>query len=416
MMIRRTSTITFFWLAVSVMVHGQQAKEDIMRNVCLSAGSLADYPLAFIQDTLTPPPAGKKPFYMSHYGRHGSRHLIEPTSYTDPLKTLREAEMAGVLSDFGRIIWERLVKMDEEATDRYGELTQVGVSQMRGIANRMVKNFPELFTDTSYIDARSSIYIRCILSMENVLQELYAHQPKMKIHHDAAVKDMSFILPGYQASNAKERGETREARNVVLPTINGTRVASQFFTDMNYAKSVGMATFAWNLFELVSQLQNTPLRDSISLYEIFNDDELYDIWHRKNTGAYNNNHKGGMTGILLGRMLDDANKAIAEGGVSAHLRFGHESVLLPLVCRMGINNYDHEYDTVEQLDSALWHTYRIYPMASNLQVIFYRSNPDDDDILVKVLLNEREVSLPISTDTPPYYRWEDVKDYWSSKR
>ncbi len=350
---------------------------------------------------------------MSHYGRHGSRHLIEPTSYTEPLKTLREAEMAGVLSDFGRMIWERLAKMDEEAADRYGELTQVGVSQMRGIAKRMVKNFPELFTDTSYIDARSSIYIRCVLSMENVLQELYAHQPKMKIHHDAAVKDMSFILPGYQASNAKERGE---ARNVVLPTINGTRVASQFFTDMNYAKSVGMATFAWNLFELVSQLQNTPLRDSISLYEIFNDDELYDIWHRKNTGAYNNNHRGGITGILLGRMLDDANKAIAEGGVSAHLRFGHESVLLPLVCRMGVNNYDHEYDTVEQLDSALWHTYRIYPMASNLQIVFYRSNPEDNDILVKVLLNEREVSLPIGTDTPPYYRWEDVKDYWSSKR
>ncbi|MBQ6064378.1 MAG: hypothetical protein IJK87_12250 [Prevotella sp.] len=115
-------------------------------------------------------------------------------------------------------------------------------------------------------------------------------------------------------------------------------------------------------------------------------------------------------------MLDDANKAIAEGGVSAHLRFGHESVLLPLVCRMGVNNYDHEYSTVEQLDSALWHTYRIYPMASNLQVVFYRSNPEDNDILVKVLLNEREVSLPIGTDTPPYYRWEDVKDYWSSKR
>ena len=54
-------------------------------------------------------------------------------------------------------------------------------------------------------------------------------------------------------------------------------------------------------------------------------------------------------------------------------------------------------------------------MAGNIQIIFYRSSPSDSDILVKILLNEGEVSLPIETDMAPYYHWNDVRDYWQNK-
>ena len=115
------------------------------------------------------------------------------------------------------------------------------------------------------------------------------------------------------------------------------------------------------------------------------------------------------------RILEDADKAIAEHSPCAHFRFGHESVLLPLACRMGINNLDKDYHSAEELEAADWKTYRIYPMAGNIQIIFYRSSPSDSDILVKILLNEGEVSLPIETDMAPYYHWNDVRDYWQNK-
>ena len=38
--------------------------------------------------------------------------------------------------------------------------------------------------------------------------------------------------------------------------------------------------------------------------------------------------------------------------------------------------------------------------------------PENDDILVKLLLNEREVTLPVKTDCAPFYHWKDVRAYW----
>ena len=34
---------------------------------------------------------------------------------------------------------------------------------------------------------------------------------------------------------------------------------------------------------------------------------------------------------------------------------------------------------------------------------------------MKALLNEREVTLPISTDQHPYYKWADLRQYYLDK-
>ena len=59
----------------------------------------------------------------------------------------------------------------------------------------------------------------------------------------------------------------------------------------------------------------------------------------------------------------------------------------------------------------VWRNYKIFPMACNIQFVFYRKK-GSDDILVKVLLNEQEMKLPVESTLAPYYHWKDVKDYW----
>jgi hypothetical protein len=54
-------------------------------------------------------------------------------------------------------------------------------------------------------------------------------------------------------------------------------------------------------------------------------------------------------------------------------------------------------------------------MASNLQFIFYRSDPKDKDVLFKVLLNEEEATLPLQPVSGPYYRWADFRQYCLDK-
>ena len=56
-----------------------------------------------------------------------------------------------------------------------------------------------------------------------------------------------------------------------------------------------------------------------------------------------------------------------------------------------------------------WQDYRVSPMGANLQLIFYRDKKSD--ILVKFLLNESEVTLPLKSKTVPYYSWNMVKDF-----
>ena len=48
------------------------------------------------------------------------------------------------------------------------------------------------------------------------------------------------------------------------------------------------------------------------------------------------------------------------------------------------------------------------------QFVFYRKK-GSDDILVKVLLNERETKLPVQSDVAPYYHWKDVELYYRNK-
>jgi hypothetical protein len=54
-------------------------------------------------------------------------------------------------------------------------------------------------------------------------------------------------------------------------------------------------------------------------------------------------------------------------------------------------------------------------MAGNLQIIFYRKEATDRQPLIKVLLNEKEATLPLPSDLAPYYRWSDFRDFYLRK-
>lgn len=53
-------------------------------------------------------------------------------------------------------------------------------------------------------------------------------------------------------------------------------------------------------------------------------------------------------------------------------------------------------------------------MAANMQMIFYRS-PRSGEVLVKMLHNEREVRVRLESDLAPYYRWSELKRYFSER-
>ena len=113
---------------------------------------------------------------------------------------------------------------------------------------------------------------------------------------------------------------------------------------------------------------------------------------------------------LLREIIEKADSCIALQHPGATLRFGHDTMVTPLTCLLNLNGYGEEITDPEKI-ATQWFDYKITPMATNLQFVFYRNTKEAKDILVKVLLNEDETSLPIESDVAPYYHWSDFKSY-----
>ncbi len=179
-------------LSLAITGFAQQARKDFKVDRSLSASNYLAYP-GPLQKKLTPAPSGYVPFYLSHYGRHGSRWLIGDRDYNRPVVWLEKADSLGKLTPKGKDVLAKLRVMRAAAMGRDGELTQRGALQHKQIAERMLKNFPQIFAGKTNVDAKSTVVIRCILSMENALQEMTKMNPQLNITHDASYHDMYYM-------------------------------------------------------------------------------------------------------------------------------------------------------------------------------------------------------------------------------
>lgn len=410
---------------VAFVGYAQKPSDEIAANPRLSAMALQAYP-GPKQKVLTPAPAGYKPFYISHYGRHGSRYLCNASDYTHPLNTLLRADSLGMLTATGKEVLHKIQLMEQESHNRIGELTELGALQHKQIAWRMVKRFPEVFAGKAHIDARSTVVIRCILSMENELQQMLCLNPQLRVTHDASHHDMYYMN---QSDPKLEKKRANEATRKALAdwttrNIDPTRIMNKLFTDSLYWRhKVDGKQLEKQLFDLAGALQSTELGKSISLYNLFNAHELWKLWEQDNMMWYTLFGSCPLNGgvgpysqrNLLRNIIHTADSIIARGENGATLRFGHDTMVVPLTCLLGINGYDMQVSDFDKLADSGWVSYRIVPMAANIQFIFYRRNAADKQVLFKVLLNENEATLPLKAVSGPYYRWSDFRSHYLQK-
>jgi hypothetical protein len=412
-------------LCSCLIAEAQSARDEIKSDTHLSASNYLAYP-GPTQGDLTPAPEGEKPFYLSHYGRHGSRYLINNDEYKRPYEILKAADEAGKLTPLGKDVLKRVKLIYDEAYKRLGELTPLGAIQHRQIAKRMYERFPEIFEGNAIIDAKSTIVIRCILSMENELQQLLLMNPRLNIRHDASEHDMWYMnFTDKELTGKRSNFETQRAyMEFVDKHRNYERAMGALFNDAEYMeKNVDAWRLNNYLFKLASNLQSTELHKRITLYDIFTDEEIYSNWQIENVRWYlsygacplNGGQQPFTQRNLLRTIIEEADSCIRLRNPGATLRFGHETMVLPLTCLMEINEFGLQETNMERLESKGWLNYKVFPMGANIQFVFYRKNVDDTDVLVKVLLNENEVTLPVKSKTAPYYKWSEVRDYYLQK-
>ena len=117
---------------------------------------------------------------------------------------------------------------------------------------------------------------------------------------------------------------------------------------------------------------------------------------------------------MLRKIITEADSCLSLPHPGATLRFGHDTMIMPLTCLLNLNNYNVQVFNLDSLETKGWNSAHIFPMAANIQFVFYK-NPKNPkaDILIKALLNEEEVTMPLpKTSTPYYYKWNDFKTFY----
>ena len=427
-----------FTMAVACFAQTDSVKAEIIKDFRKMGSNYYAYPTPTAKYTKAP--AGYKPFYISHYGRHGSRFHQPADHYHELYNTLAKADSLGKLTELGKNLLERAKYLDEYAAPRAGDLTQLGVAQHQGIAKRMVKNFPDLFKNDAYVEAYASTSTRCVVSMAAFLEELRAQKPKLDIHQESGKYLMSFISP---LDFGKIIGESntpawQKENEKLYSHVDPTRMMRAIFSDTNYIKkSVNAGELYSRIYEIGNSLQGSP-EIEFSFDDLWTADEIYERWRAQNAWWYSvlgNNPFAKKQGLdnarpLLKNFLDIADKVIAADTTKADktasqkaakkttatLRFGHDTVIFPFVALLQLGTAGVETADMENLHKS-YRDYEISPMAANVQFVFYKKK--GSPILVKVMLNEIEQTLPVECQAKekcpaaPYYRWDDVRAFYS---
>lgn len=376
------------------------------------------------QKTLTPAPAGYEPFYISHYGRHGSRYMTDNKYYVALIAKLDSAQAMQLLTPRGEALLGHLKTAYAASYMRDGDLTPLGGRQHREIAQRMYQRFPALLSQPLEVDARSSTVGRCMISMFNFTQQLQGMNPQLQIRMDASKHDMPFVVGDYDR-NIPESAEMEEYKRQLdqmkEKAQKGDRLMKVLFTNpQQAAEFVDGKALMDAMYRIAAILQNSPELE-MDLTDYLTKEEFFQLWQVKNLSwLLGSGLVPGTTPQYLAQVpvrdsiQSIADRVIRSGKPGLTLRFSHDSSVLPLSYLMGLKE---AMGATRNLKDMYKHISvdRLIPMAANIQLIFYRKD-GSDDILVKFLLNENETTLPaLKSDVAPYYHWSDVKAYWASR-
>ena len=412
-------------LASCTTAVAQTVVEEIQAKPECSAGIIYALPTG-IHHTDTPAPNDKKPFYISHYGSSAAYYLENHKQYEEPIKVMEKADSLNMLTPLGKDVLHRLKLISEDALHRAGELTTTGAQQMHELAQEMVDRFPNMFADGSVVDARSIVRNHSIMSMQEFMTQIARHGTGMDLRMKSSHSNNSWMIVRDRELEADRFNDETVAcyQEYLQANDNGQRLMESLFASADYVKKyIDTDAFSDQLFLVASSIQNTSLKGTVTLYDIYTPQELLQLWRINNAKNYicygsftlNGGNQAYAQRAPLWNLLHQGDSIKKLDYPVVHLRFSSRGMVMELISLMELNGFGLQTAELSQLEEQGWANYRMAPFGSSIQVVYYRKDKNDSDILIKVLLNGEETRLPINTDCAPYYHWQDVKRYYLRK-
>lgn len=381
------------------------------------AGTAMPYPIVkdssvFFQDDMVP-------FYINHLGRHGARFPTSGKALNRVMEILESAQRENRLKSRGLTLLSIIQNLLGTFDGQWGKLSVVGEEEQQGIARRMIEHYPQLFSDSAKVQAIATYVPRCIHSMNAFLACMVEFNSSLHIQRNEG-RQYNGILRFFDLNQSyvdyKENGDWRPIyETFVRQKISPVSVVKNFFLESGQETDKEAEEFVMALFSIAAILPDTGA--TTSLDGLFTIDEWHNYWQTQNLRQYmskSSSPVGQMLPVaiawpLLSEFIHSVDEVIkGKSDIRANFRFAHAETVIPFVALMGIEGTDVQVAVPDSV-SKYWKDYEIAPMAANVQWIFYHDKARE--IWVKILLNEKEMTLPVSTSRFPYYRWEIVCMY-----
>lgn len=407
--------------AFPCLLEAQGVRKEVFSDINKAGG------LNYVYDYKSDPPTtrapkGYKPFYISHWGRHGARYQF--AQYDSVEVWLNKARDKGILTLYGKDFLSTLTEFHGKVHYKESDLTSIGKDQHRRIAARMYRNYPEVFKGNTKVWAVSTTSPRVMLSMMSFTAQLKDLDKKMELTTDASLSYSPFLNPASKSNpvyvnRPRTTKETdRQIYDYFMENVDWRAVYGRFFTDVDAAEELGFKPekFIDFVYHITSGMQ--CLEHDRGLFDgVLTPEEEYDIFRYRamKEAAFLANYKESVStfykysAYAVRHLVETADSDIRSGEFDVRLRFCHDSNIMPLLTLLNINGMGRE---IVNLASAaeFFPLYQI-PMGASLQFVFYKSKKNPE-ILLKVLLNEREATLPLEAVQGPYYSWSTFKDYY----
>ena len=408
------TTTAFVLVTLMSWAQGSTPLEQLKADPRKAYGT--DYPYDFTPVKLTKAPRGYKPFYISHYGRHGSRYYWNGFLYRELDSLLTTAHQRNQLTAEGEAFYAKFEAAKDELMTGVSELSDLGWEQHQRIARTMYNNFPEVFKKGGNVFAIASLVGRCVISMSGFCQELVQCNPQIEIREQSSRFTLDGVVPDDRQNPIKHdkvpQPKPRYEKN--RDQFKGVDNLRDIVIGRTFTSTEGlpgnMHHIGSNLINLYTSLPNIGHEGMMG--NLLTDEEVAACWESSNLGTYSWLFPRQYLTIPILQDIIKKADAVLDGSSDriADLRFGHDDRLGPLTILMGINGADLDPENPYEVKNCYqnWETCK----ASNIQLVFYCGKKSSDDILVKCLLNGQEARLPVPTDNFPYYKWSDFRQFY----
>ncbi len=384
----------------------------------------------------TPAPAGYKPVFINHVGRHGARHLTKEVNTAFAYASLFKADSAHALTIKGQKLWQMVKALDKVEKGNVKSISAEGATELQGIGERMYAKYSNVFSANANLSVGITKEIRTKQSAEAFLSGLKKElktTPLVNEYNDDTDLRFYDFSPVYK--QFEEDGEWVKYRDAIardehIAQINKT-IAARFFTpafvntldedakDKLVNDIFGFATIVYSLKEEAHKAGLQPA--DVAFISLFNTNEikilskldLADDYYKKGPGINNNGIQVRIAAPLLANFIKTSDEFIKGGNITAQLRFAHAETISPFAALLGISIADKATKTTNI--GAVWQASKVIPLSSNIQWVFYKK-ANTDEYRVKILLNEKEAHITGMNATDfPYYKWDKLRALYINK-